>query len=517
LLREIKEEAKFLSSRYEALPRNEVKVLGYARLGLTNPSRRICQSGGSSRIIGEKMLAEKKEEYKATKNACKLCTPLGASLAFKGIQRAVPLLHGSQGCSTYIRRYLISHFKEPVDIACSNFGEETAIFGGGANLKIALENIRKQYHPDLIGVATTCLSETIGDDVPMFIREYREMNKKNLEGLPNIVHVSTPSYKGTHIDGFHAAIRGTADLLASSHTETEKQDDFINIFPGMLSPADIRHLKEILTDFNLGFVMLPDYSQTLDGALWSEYQKIPAGGTKVDDIMKMGNATASLEFGRILAEEKSAAKLLNTRHNVPYYPVGIPVGINETDIFFSAIEAVTGKQMPEKYAEERGRLIDSYTDGHKYVMEKRAVVYGEEDLVVGIVSFLSEIGILPVLCASGGTSGHLRKKIKEVISSSHIRDREEDIMILDNSDFTDIETAAKELKPDIFIGSSKGYSVARKLNVPIVRVGFPIHDRVGGSRILHVGYRGAQQLFDRIANTLLERSQDMSDIGYSYM
>ena len=69
------------------------------------------------------------KHFTATQNACKLCTPLGAALAFEGIENSVPLLHGSQGCSTYIRRYMISHFKEPVDIASSNFSEETAVFG----------------------------------------------------------------------------------------------------------------------------------------------------------------------------------------------------------------------------------------------------------------------------------------------------------------------------------------------------------------------------------------------------
>jgi nitrogenase molybdenum-iron protein NifN len=45
--------------------------------------------------------------YTSTTNACKLCTPLGACLAFKGIEGAVPYLHGSQGCATYMRRYIL--------------------------------------------------------------------------------------------------------------------------------------------------------------------------------------------------------------------------------------------------------------------------------------------------------------------------------------------------------------------------------------------------------------------------
>ena len=81
------------------------------------------------------MTKEHRRHFISTRNACKLCAPLGASLVFRGIEGCVPLIHGSQGCSTYIRRYVISHFKEPIDIASSNFSEQSAIFGGGDNLK----------------------------------------------------------------------------------------------------------------------------------------------------------------------------------------------------------------------------------------------------------------------------------------------------------------------------------------------------------------------------------------------
>lgn len=454
--------------------------------------------------------AETKKEYTATKNACKLCTPLGASLVFKGIEGAVPLLHGSQGCSTYIRRYLISHFKEPMDIACSNFAEETAIFGGGANLKIALENIRLQYSPEMIGIATTCLSETIGDDVPMFLKEYKDMNKG--EEIPPIVHVSTPSYQGTHMQGFHGAVQAVVSALAEDGNEKEKGR--VNIFPGMVSPEDIRYLKEILADFGISYMMLPDYSETLDGPLWTEYHRIPEGGTKVSDVKDAGRACASLEFGKILASEKeSAGKFLEKKLGVKNYSLGLPIGVNETDLFFNALKAISGKPVPEKYVKERGRLVDSYVDGHKYVIEAKAVVYGEEDLVTGMVSFLSEIGVIPVLCASGGRSGHLQAKIAEIIPDY----KEKNIQILDDADFTDIENAAKKLKPDFMIGSSKGYSIARRLNIPLIRAGFPIHDRIGGARLMHLGYRGTQQLFDRIANTIIEKRQDSSSVGYTYM
>jgi nitrogenase molybdenum-iron protein NifN len=452
----------------------------------------------------------KSKNHTSTQNPCKLCSPLGASLVIRGVSGAVPLLHGSQGCSTYIRRYLISHFKEPIDIASSNFGEDTAIFGGGVNLKIALENIIAQYQPEMIGIATTCLSETIGDDVNMFVFEFLKQ-RKGIE-TPPIVHISTPSYSGTHMTGFHRANLEIVKKLATEKSKT--RENHINVFPGMLSTADLRYLKEIFADFGLSPMMLPDYSQTMDGTLWSEYQKIPSGGTTIKQIRNAGNASASLQMGRILnAESESAAKYLDKTFEVPAVELGLPIGINETDRMFAALEEISGKPTPQKYIEERGRLVDAYVDGHKYVNGVKAALYGEEDLVAGLASFLSEIGIIPVLCASGGESGRLGTTLSEILDKNVINK----MKILEGMDFKNIEAEVESMPLDMFIGNSKGYSVTRRMDIPLVRVGFPVHDRIGGQRILHVGYRGAQQLFDRIANTILDQRQKASDVGYSYM
>ena len=444
----------------------------------------------------------------ATQNACKLCNPLGACLAFRGIENCVQFLHVSQGCATYIRRYLISHYKEPIDIASSNFHEETAVFGGSHNLKIGLKNVSKQYKPEVIGIATTCLSETIGDDVPMIIREY-QAEFKNGSPMPIMIHASTPSYMGSHIDGFHAAVRATVKTLA----EKGAREKLINIFPNMVSPADIRYLKEILEDFKVPYMLLPDYSQTMDGGPWGEYHRIPPGGTPASAIAMAGSAVASIEFGSTLEASKSAAGYLEEAFGVPRYHMALPIGIKESDKFFTLLEALTEQERPEKYDDERRRLIDAYADGHKYVFEQKVIIYGEEDLVVGMTAFLTEIGITPILCASGGKSGLLRKSIMELIPGMD----ELGIKVREGVDFVDIEDEAKLLKPDFLIGNSKGYTMSRKNNIPLIRLGFPIHDRFGGQRMHHLGYRGTQELFDRIVNTVIEQRQNASSIGYTYM
>ncbi len=405
-----------------------------------------------------------------------------------------------------MRRYIISHYNEPIDIASSSLSEKHAVYGGSANLKAGLANVSKKYRPKLVGVATTCLTETIGDDVPMILKEYE--GEVAAADRPLLVNVSTPSYSGTHMEGFHAAIRAVVEQLAGAAPANET----ITLLPGFVSSADYRHLAEIVTDFGLDATMLPDLSTTLDGPALLDYEKIPAGGTPLAAIRAMGGARATIEFGRTLGAA-TGGSLLAEKFGTDHHRLGLPIGIRETDRFFACLEELSGQPTPAKYAGERGRLVDAYVDGHKYLFGKKAVIYGEEDLVVGLAGWLAEIGVVPVLCASGGRSGAFAAAIAAVTDGVLA----EQPLVYEGMDFFDIAAAAERLQPDLLVGHSKGYPLARKLHIPLIRVGFPIHDRIGGQRILHLGYRGTQQLFDLVVNSLIDRRQSDSPIGYSYM
>lgn len=458
------------------------------------------------------------KEFTATRNACKLCAPLGASVAFKGIRGCVPIIHGSQGCATYIRRYLISHFKEPVDIASSNFTEEATVFGGGANCDRAITNVIGQYKPEVVALTTTCLSETIGDDVKMYIHNYKETSP--LKDLPSFVTASTPSYQGSHMDGFHEAVGAAIKAFAKGG----EKGTHINIFPGFVSTEDLRQLKYLLNDYGIEFVMLPDYSETLDNPIWDTYKRIPEGGTPVSAIETCGRAAASIEFGTILNSGALSGRVKNTKlsatgaeflekqFEVPNNRMPLPIGVKNTDRFFKALEEISGKEMPLRYLTERGRLIDSYADGHKYIFGKKAVVYGEEDFVVAMTTFLDEIGVEVILAATGGESGRLEDEIR-----ANCPERGEQILARNMFDYEKIREWCQENKPDLFVGNSKAYYIARELDVPIVRCGFPIHDRIGGQRIKHLGYAGTQELFDQVVNAMIQYKQDHSPVGYKYM
>ena len=461
-------------------------------------------------------IKRKTEPYVSTTNACKLCKPLGACLAFRGIEGCVPFLHGSQGCATYMRRYIISHFREPIDIASSSLSEKHAVYGGGANLKKGILNVMDKYEPQIVGIATTCLTETIGDDVKRFVQEFQEEFGDLC--LPTLVNVSTPSYSGTHAEGFHATVKAVIEQLVGVQCSDGSQESTrlpsINLLPGLVSPADIRYLKEIVRDFGINGSILPDISETLDGTAQLDYVKIPAGGTPLRAIQTMDKASATLEFGQVLEKTgNTGGQVLAERFNVPLYSLGMPIGLRESDRLFTILEQISGNPTPRHHQLERGRLVDAYVDSHKYLFGKRAVVYGEEDLVVGLTAFLTEVGIKPVLCASGGNSGQLQPAI-EAVTEDLVT---EPVLVREDVDFYAIGEQIDNLKPDLLIGTSKGYPIARKHGIPMIRVGFPIHDRFGGQRLLDLGYRGTQRLLDQIVNAVIDKKQADSPVGYGYL
>ncbi len=444
----------------------------------------------------------------ATRNACKLCAPLGAAMVFKGIRGCLPFLHGSQGCATYIRRYMISHFREPVDIASSSFSEDDAIFGGSRNFELGIENVISQYQPEMIGVATTCLSETIGDHMIGMIKSYQD---RHAADGPPLVHVSTPAYAGTHSDGYYATIRAVVKHFARPAQVSLQHR--VNILPAMMSCADLRHLRELCGNYGLSAVMLPDYNATLEGGSWDAYYRISPGGTSLDEIEEMGASAATIEIGHTCAGSKdSAGSFLETECGVTRHALGWPLGIRLSDQFCTSLSEISGQEMPESLLAERSTLIDSYIDAHKYVSGKTAAVYGEPDLVVALAAFLSEVGIRPILCATGSKVKGWRELL-----AAEIEGDSADIEAIAGADHAKLSARARELKPDLLIGSSKGYPLARELGIPLVRIGFPIHDRIGAQRQLAVGYRGTQAMFDLVVNALMEAKQTHSDAGYSYI
>jgi len=441
----------------------------------------------------------------ATVNPCVMCQPMGSALAFKGIENTMVLYHGSQGCSTYMRLLLAHHFREPVDIASSSLSEKGAVYGGKENLKKGLRNVINRYNPKVIGVATTCLAETIGDDVPAIIREFKEEEGigDDLEKDIIIIPVSTPSYGESHVSGYIKALDAVVRKFAEKPREESSlkvPNERLNVIPvESLSPADVRELKEIFEVMAGDYIFLPDISETFDAPLREDIPRIAPGGTTLSEIADMPNSQASLGLG--IVSKNLAVKYLEESHDVPGYSVPIPVGLSNTDSFFTELVKILGCPIPVKYLKERGRLLDAMVDVHKYLYGVKAAVYGDPDFVFSLTTFMLELGMNPVLIATGSKSRDFEAKVRQIVEKIN---PEIEPVVLNGIDFDTLNDAVSQCNPEILIGNSNGRYIAKSRNIPLVRVGLPIHDRVGAQRILTVGYRGAMELLDRITNVILE-------------
>jgi len=438
--------------------------------------------------------ASRLSENYATVNPCSMCMPMGSVMVFKGIEGCMPIFHGSQGCSTYMRLHLAHHFREPVDIASSALSEKGAVYGGAANLKKGLLNVIQGYGPRAVGVATTCLAETIGDDVAQIVREFQQEEPRAREVA--IIPTSTPSYSGSHEEGYNEALKAVVRTLAKRGRPNSR---FNLVIGSIISPAEVRHLKSMLDDWGCGYdrIIFPDISETFDAPLAADYPKIPEGGTPLADIEDMANSRETLTVGGSIFGG-SAGDYLEREFGVHHTILPLPIGVEQTDRLIGKLEEITGLGLPEKYERDRGRLMDAIVDCHKLVAGVRTAVYGDAEMALGVAKLLCEMGMDPRVIATGSKSPEFVRRGEKMAPGSEV---------LSGVDFSEIGEAVARNDIELLIGPFTGRQISKAENIPLLRVGLPNHDRFGSSRQMVLGYEGTTRLVDEIANVIVEMNE----------
>jgi len=216
----------------------------------------------------------------ATVNPQKNSPALGATMAYLGIDNMLALLHGAQGCSTFIRLQLSRHYKESIALNSTAMSEDTAIFGGWENLKKGIRRVLDKFHPEVVGIMTSGLTETMGDDIQSAISHFRRENPE-YDAVP-IVWAATPDYCGSLQEGYAAAVEAIVATLAEEGAVVEHQ---VTLLPGAhLTPADVEEVKELIELFGLTVVCIPDIANAMDGHVDDVVSPLSTGGIKVAAI-----------------------------------------------------------------------------------------------------------------------------------------------------------------------------------------------------------------------------------------
>ncbi|MDP4091294.1 MAG: nitrogenase component 1, partial [Bacillota bacterium] len=342
-------------------------------------------------------------------NPAKTCQPIGAMYAALGIHKCLPHSHGSQGCCSYHRMQLTRHFKDPIMASTSSFTEGASVFGGGSNLKTAVKNIFSIYDPDIIAVHTTCLSETIGDDLSTIISQC-EIPEGKL-----IIHANTPSYIGSHITGYSNMVKGIVNYIARS---SGVKNGKINIIPGFVSPGDIREIKSLLEAMGIPFIMMPDTSGVVDSPMTGKFEMYPKGGTTLQDVTDMGNSKVTIAMGSYSSEAGAAA--LEKKCRIPMKIINIPIGIEATDRFLMILSQLTGKEVPAEIEEERGRLVDLMLDCNHHIFGRKVAISGDPDTVISLTEFVISLGMVPKYVITGTPGERFVKEINTMLENAGI-------------------------------------------------------------------------------------------------
>ncbi len=426
-------------------------------------------------------------------NPAKTCQPIGAMYAALGIHGCLPHSHGSQGCCAYHRSTLTRHYKEPVMAATSSFTEGASVFGGQANLLQAIDNIFTIYDPDVIAVHTTCLSETIGDDIPQIVKKAEADGKIPPGKL--VIHTNTPSYVGTHVTGFANMTRSMVDYLATSTGNRRHQ---VNLIPGFVEPSDMEEIKRLATELGIPTVLFPDTSNVLNRPQTGKFDMYPRGGVTIEELRSTGDSLGTIALGKLASGP--AARALDSKCKVPCEILDLPIGIHKTDAFIDALRKMAGVIVPESINIERGRVLDIITDMHQYFYQRKVGLVGDPDQLLSLTEFLVSIDMWPIHIVTGTVSKKFEKAIREIT-----QDIPHPVNVRAGGDLFLFHQWVKNDPVDLLMGNTYLKYIARDEDIPLVRFGFPILDRVGHSLFPTVGYRGAMRLLEKILGALMDR------------
>lgn len=423
-------------------------------------------------------------------NPLKQSQPLGAALAYLGLKGSMPLFHGSQGCTAFAKVMLVRHFREAIPLSTTAMTEVATVLGGEDNIEQSLMTLLEKNKPEIIGLCTTGLTETRGEDIEGILKTVRK-RRPELANFP-IVYASTPDFKGALQDGFAAAVEAMVQTLPEAGPTNPNLVTLL--VSSAYTPGDIEAVKDIVADFGLEAIVVPDLSISLDGHLDDSPGSVTGGGTTLAQLRAVGRSAFTLVLGESL---RGAGKILEERFGIPFEVFPSLTGLGAVDEFLQSLQDLSGVDVPERYRHQRRQLQDAMLDTHFYFGRKQIALALEPDLLWAMSNFVTAMGC-EIQTAITTTKSPLLEQLPI------------ETVIL--GDLEDLERLAVDA--DLLITNSNGAAIAKRLGIPLQRMGFPVFDRLGNGLRSTVGYRGTTQLLFDIGNLFLEAEEEAAKHHY---
>jgi len=424
-------------------------------------------------------------------NPLKVSQPIGASLAFMGLGRCMPLEHGARGCTSFNKLFFMRHFDEPIPLQTTAMDMVTTVMGPDDNVVEALATIAEKNAPEIVGLITTGLSETQGADIPRTIKAFR-VAYPQYEQMA-VVPVNATDTLGCLETGFALAVEAIIAALVPDRWEAVHRPWQVNVLvSSMHTPGDLEALRDWIEIFGLSPIFLPDIADSLDGHLIPEgFSTLTYGGTGRDAIASMGQSAATLVIGPSL---NKAADLLKQRTGVPDFRFDSLMGLEDCDDFSQALAELSRRPVPPKLERQRTQLLDALVDCNFHFGDTPVAIAADPDLLGAFTRFLTGLGAAVVAAIASAGPARLAELPVEKVQVG---------------DLEDLENAAVRHDAQLLITNSHGAEIARRLKLPLLRAGFPLYDIAGGHARAWIGYRGSRQSLFDISNLLQSFRQEI--------
>lgn len=411
-------------------------------------------------------------------NPLKLSQPMGALLAFLGIKNCMPLMHGAQGCASFTKVFFTRHFNDPIAIQTTAVNDITAVIDGGDySISEAIKNITAKVTPELVGLFTTGLTETKGDDIKGATILLKDKQK--------IVYVNTPDFEGGLESGWSLSVASIISQLIKPQERVNPNK--LLLLPNVnLTPIEVEKIKESIALFGFEVIALPDISESLDGHLGEKQGALSSGGVEVSTIEALGDAGIVISIGESM--RKCGEKFKTVQPLAQHFHIDGLSGLIDTDNFYKILMDYKDIKTPPSYvARWRKRLQDALLDTHFLIGSSSIVIADESDKVYSLAKAINEAGA-NILYAFVPT----KSAINEYINAKNTV----------VGDMEDLENIIEQC--EIIISNFHGERIAHKHHKSIMLRGFPNFEAVGNGMKNDVLYEGSCYLLFELANLIRE-------------
>ena len=434
-------------------------------------------------------------------NPLKASQPIGGALATLGFNCAMPMFHGSQGCTAFAKVFFVRHFREPIPLQTTAMDQGSSVMGADENIVEGLKNIADKSKPALITVLTTGLAETQGADIKGSVVMFRKKYPEHADVA--VVAVNTPDFTGSAESGYAATVAEVIKALVpdakKAGTYAGKRQRQVNVLvSSMFTPGDIEALESLIEQFGLRPLFIPDIAQSLDGALTEDqFSPVTIGGTSLSEMATLGDAKATIVIGPSMFK---AAEILHQKTAVPNYQINHLYGLAANDALISALIEISGNDVPARVERQRMQLQDAMLDTHFMLGQLRVGIASDPDQLMALTALLQEMGAEVVAAVASSQSAALND-----VALAEVK----------IGDLEDLEIIAAEKKAQLLIGNSHVTATAERLSVPILRAGFPQYDVIGGYQKTWVGYNGSKQVLFDLANLVINFTHEEIPVFHS--